>query len=100
LEASAITEGPLFRAVVGAQISAERLSDRTVALAVKRHLPRGKNVAKFAGHSLRAGFVTSAACGGASVKAIMRQTGHKVLQTNGGRCGDRTCDLLLVRQAL
>jgi integrase len=38
-------------------------------------------VARFAGHSLRAGFVTAAANGGAAVKAIMNQTGHRSLQT-------------------
>jgi integrase len=82
LDASGITSGPLFRSVaVGGKLLTERLSDRAVALVVKRRLPPGKESARFAGHSLRAGFVTSAANGGASVKSIMRQTGHRSLQT-------------------
>jgi site-specific recombinase XerD len=82
LDASGITAGPLFRSVaVGGRLQANRLSDNAVAEVVKRRLPAGKDVGKFAGHSLRAGFVTSAANGGASVKAIMRQTGHRSLAT-------------------
>jgi len=37
----------------------------------------GPDPALYAGHSLRAGLATSAATGGASERAIMRQTGHK-----------------------
>ena len=82
LEASGITSGAVFRPVaVGSRLIPERLSDRAVALVVKRSLPVGKDSGRFAGHSLRAGFVTSAANGGASIKAIMRQTGHRSLQT-------------------
>ncbi len=82
LDAAGIDSGPLFRPVaVGGRIQADRLSDRAVALVVKRSLPAGREAGRFAGHSLRAGFVTSAACGGASVKAIMRQTGHRSLET-------------------
>lgn len=82
MHAGGIDKGPLFRSVaVGGRLQEERLSDRAVALVVKRTLPAGKDARKFAGHSLRAGFVTSAANGGASVKAIMRQTGHRSLET-------------------
>jgi site-specific recombinase XerD len=82
LDATGIDNGPLFRPVaVGGRVQADRLSDRAVALVVKRSLPAGREAGRFAGHSLRAGFVTSAACGGASVKAIMRQTGHRSLET-------------------
>lgn len=81
LTASSIDSGPVFRPVLcGGRLQADRLSDHSVALVVKRRLPRGKNVEKFAGHSLRSGFVTSAAAGGASVKAIMKQTGHRSLE--------------------
>ena len=49
---------------------------------MKRCLPSGKNATKFLkATAFRAGFVTSAANGGASVKAIMRQTGHRSLET-------------------
>jgi integrase len=82
LEASGITSGAIFHPVaVGSRLMPERLSDRAVALVVKRSLPAGKDSRKYAGHSMRAGFVTSAANGGASIKAIMRQTGHRSLET-------------------
>lgn len=82
LAASGISSGPLFRPVTqGGVLVASRLSDRAVAVTVKKRLPSGRDTSKFAGHSLRAGFVTSAAAGGASVKAIMNQTGHRSLET-------------------
>lgn len=71
--------GPLFRAVNrhGA-ISVARLSDKAVALIVKRlALAIGKDPAAFAGHSLRSGFCTSSIKGGASERAMMRQSRHK-----------------------
>ena len=37
----------------------------------------GLEAAGYSGHSLRAGLATSAAIGGASERAIMKQTGHK-----------------------
>lgn len=61
-------------------LAAEGLSDRSIALIVKRHLPAGVNEGDFAGHSLRAGFVTAAAAGGASIKSIARTTGHKSVE--------------------
>jgi len=81
LAAAAITEGPLFRSVSSGRLHHERLSDQTVAKVVKRHLPTGHDTAKYAGHSLRAGFVTSAAAGGASIKAICRTSGHRSIET-------------------
>lgn len=82
LKVSAITTGPLFRPIaLGGRMGATRLSDRSVALIVKRSLPVGFSPAKYAGHSLRAGHATSAANGGASMKAIMRQTGHRSVST-------------------
>ncbi len=44
-------------------------------------MPGGKDAGRFAGHSLRAGFCDSRANGGASIRAIMRQTGHRSLAT-------------------
>ena len=68
----------LFRTVRGHRITSNRLSDRAVARIVKAGAERiGLDPAQFAGHSLRAGFVTSAADGGASEAAIMAQTGHR-----------------------
>jgi integrase len=82
LEAATITEGAIFRPVDRhGRISASRLSDHAVALVVKRYaLSVGLEVDTFSGHSLRAGFVTSAARAGEPERRIMRQTGHKSIE--------------------
>ena len=55
-----------------------RLSAQSVALILKRHTAAiGQDPRAFAGHSLRAGFATSAAAGGATERDIMRQTRHR-----------------------
>lgn len=76
--AAGITSGPLFRAVNRhGQVAAGRLSDKAVALVVKRAAAAaGLDPQHYAGHSLRAGLATSAAAAGVSERAIMRQTGH------------------------
>jgi integrase len=81
LERAAIIDGPLFRPVGrGDNIAPTRLSSQAVALIVKRHARRaGLDPSRFAGHSLRAGFATSAALAGADALEISRQTGHKSL---------------------
>jgi integrase len=57
-----------------------RLSDKAVALVVKRMAAAtGLDPARYAGHSLRSGLVTSAAQAGVTERVIMRQTGHKSL---------------------
>jgi site-specific recombinase XerD len=62
--------------------SQNRLSDRAVALIVKRWAKAARlDPALFAGHSLRAGFVTSALDAGADVLKIMSQTRHKRVDT-------------------
>ncbi len=78
-EAAAITAGPLFRPVTRhGKVLPERLSDKAVALVVKRLAKAaGRDPALFAGHSLRAGLATAAAAGGASERKIMEQTGHR-----------------------
>ena len=40
-----------------------------------------EHITQFSGHSLRAGYVTSAAAEGAGEHAIMKQTGHKRVDT-------------------
>lgn len=79
LEASGITEGPIFRSVNRhGQVQPGRLSDKAVALVVKRTAAAaGLDAAKYSGHSLRAGLATSAAAAGVQERSIMRQTGHK-----------------------
>ncbi len=78
LTSASITEGALFRSVNRhAQVSG-RLSDKHVAIAVKHAAaPLGLDAKSFAGHSLRAGLVTSAAIQGRSDRSIMNQTGHR-----------------------
>jgi site-specific recombinase XerD len=82
LAAAGIEDGPLFRAIDRTGRIADRaLSDRAVALVVKRAAAAaGLDAARYAGHSLRAGFATSAARAGAEEHAIMRQTGHRSVQ--------------------
>jgi integrase len=79
IEAASIEDGPVFRPVNRhGQVGAERLTGRGVALVVKQYIGAlGKDTAAYSGHSLRAGFVTAAARGGALSRDIMRQTGHK-----------------------
>ena len=58
-------------------ISADRLSEEAVSALIKRHVRViGLAPEKFSGHSLRAGFVTSAARAGIATHRIRAQTGH------------------------
>ncbi|MGA8475020.1 MAG: site-specific integrase [Candidatus Cybelea sp.] len=81
LDLSGIVDGPLFRSVDrSGNVAPTRLTGAAVALIVKRHAQRiGLDPARFAGHSLRAGFATSAALAGVDALEISRQTGHKSL---------------------
>jgi integrase len=77
-----ITEGPLFRPVrKGGSVATKRLTGHAVASIVKKYANRaGLPIELFSGHSLRAGFVTSAARVGEPERRIMRQTGHKSIE--------------------
>jgi site-specific recombinase XerD len=90
LEVAAITDGPVFRSIAkGERVSAVRLSDKSVADIVKRHVSRlGLDPAAFGGHSLRAGFLTSAAARGASVFKMMDVSRHKSVDTLRGYVRD------------
>jgi site-specific recombinase XerD len=79
LAAAGITEGPIFRYIDRhGRMHGDALSDRSVARIVQRTAARaGLDAATVAGHSLRAGFATTAAKRGKSLDAIMRQTLHK-----------------------
>jgi len=83
LEAAQITTGPLFRAVDRhGRARVAGLHADSVGTIIKRAVSRAGFDAKgFAGHSLRAGFATQAARNGATVFDIMRQTGHRSVQT-------------------
>ncbi len=73
-----LRDGPLFSAVYGRRAGCSRLVGLTVAHIVKRRVGEiGLDPREYSGHSLRAGFVTSAAKAGAPIWAIKQQTGHK-----------------------
>ncbi len=77
--ATKIESGPVFRSISRhGHIGAKALTPTAVALIIKqRVMAAGLDPALYAGHSLRAGFATSAALGGAPDWAIMKQTGHR-----------------------
>jgi len=79
MDLAGISSGPLFRGVSRHQrVAEESLTPTAVALIVKeRALAAGLDAALYSGHSLRAGFATAAALGGAPEWAIMKQTGHR-----------------------
>ena len=57
------------------------ISDKSVSLIIKKYaLLAGLDPNKYAGHSLRSGFATSAAESGAEERNIMAMTGHKTTQ--------------------
>jgi integrase len=86
LSASGITEGPVFRSIrKGDHVTDRRLSAKTVCAIVKKHADKlGLNAADFGAHSLRAGFLTSAAAKGASVFKMMDVSRHKSVDTLRG----------------
>jgi integrase len=71
--------GPVFRGVDRwGRLGRKAITGRTVANVVKAHAAAaGLDPALYAGHSLRAGFATSAARAGKSDRAIKKQTRHK-----------------------
>jgi site-specific recombinase XerD len=83
LEAAAIIEGPIFCSIKkGGSLTLERLSDRSVAQIVKgRAEAAGFDPNLFSGHSLRAGFVTSALHHGADILRVMDVTRHREVST-------------------
>jgi site-specific recombinase XerD len=85
LQMAGITEGYVFRAVWRSMAVDAPLSPQVVALRVKR-IARlaGLDPSEFSGHSLRAGFCTSAAEHGASLFKIMDVSRHKSVDTLRG----------------
>jgi len=68
---------PQVRQAASGSVGPERLSGEAVSLIVKeRAAAAGINPAGFSGHSLRAGFATSAVQAGVSTLKIRSQTGH------------------------
>ncbi len=79
MSAAEVSEGSIFRSVNRHdQVQPGRLSDQSVALVVKRAGERaGLDPTRLAGHSLRRGFATTAACRGVADRTIMRHTWHR-----------------------
>lgn len=78
LTRSGITEGAIFRPITRhGQLQPERLSGDAVSEVIRERLAAaGIDPEGYSGHSLRAGFATSAAQAGASTIKIRQQTGH------------------------
>lgn len=81
--AAGVESGYLFRTVAKANsVQARHITDRSVANIVKqRAAAAGLDPAKFSGHSLRAGFLTSAATSGAGLFAMMAVSRHTSVET-------------------
>lgn len=82
LNCAAITEGPLFRAVLkSARITERRLSAQSIRLVILRATEAAGLSLELSAHSLRSGFVTTAIRQGKTERSIMNQTGHRSAQT-------------------
>jgi integrase len=81
LKASGVEAGAVFRSVNRhGGLGAARLTDQVVALAVKAAVEAaGYDPAPYAGHSLRSGFITTAARAGVPETHIQNQSRHRSL---------------------
>jgi integrase len=79
LRSAGIEEGTVFRAIdCHGSVYGDGLSPDSVARIIKKRAAAvGLDPARFSGHSLRAGLVTSAAAAGVPEWAIKRLTGHR-----------------------
>jgi site-specific recombinase XerD len=88
--AAGIDDGPIFRPInkVG-KVSTRRLCDRSITNIVKQYAERiGLDAKMFSAHSLRSGFLTSAASNGASIFKMMDVSRHKSADTLRGYVQD------------
>lgn len=80
--------GP-YSGLLRGRTSDRRLSARAVAEVVKAYARRaGLKATEFSGHSLRSGFLTSAAARGASIFKMMDVSRHKSVETLRGYVRD------------
>lgn len=81
LARAGILSGPIFRGIDrGGRLDDRALNDRTIARTVKRYATAAGLAAEdFAGHSLRRGFLTSAAQRGAKLFKLKEVSGHRSL---------------------
>jgi site-specific recombinase XerD len=86
LAAGEIEQGAIFRRVTkGNKLNPDRLTDQSVAHVIKKLAGRaGLMASQYAGHSLRSGFLTSAAAKRASIFKMAAQSRHKSLDVLSG----------------
>ncbi len=86
LDAAGIIDGPVFRRIDRhGRVGAQALTPQVVALVVKDAAEAaGLDPAEFAGHSLRSGFITSAAEQKTDVLRIMEVSRHRRVETVQG----------------
>jgi site-specific recombinase XerD len=90
LDAAGIEAGPIFRPIDRhGNLLPSRLTAQSVANIVKAYAGRaGFDASTFSGHSLRSGFLTSAAGKGASIFKMMDVSRHKSVDTLRGYVRD------------
>ena len=77
----ALKEYMKFKSEISNNKKIFEISDKSVALIIKRYAKiAGLDPSRYAGHSLRSGFATTAAEFGAEERNIMAMTGHKTTQ--------------------
>lgn len=84
LLAAHIDEGAIFRAFKrnSTSVRKEALSSHSVAHIIKHYVElAGYNPEHYSGHSIRRGFLTSAAAAGVPLKKLMSVSGHKKFDT-------------------
>ena len=86
MAAAGIEQDALFRRVTkGNKLTSDRLTDQSVARVIKKLASRaGLMASQYAGHSLRSGFLTSAAEQRASIFKMQAQSRHKSLNVLSG----------------
>lgn len=86
LQKANINNGPIFRRLgKGGKIFKKSLTPYSIGKIVKRYAEKaGYNPDDYGGHSLRAGFLTSAAMNGASIFKMMDISRHKSMDTLKG----------------
>jgi integrase len=83
LKAAGIKSGPVFRKVLkSGRAGAARMNPASIGVIVKKLAFDAAlgDASEFAGHSLRAGYVTQASDNGATFDQIMKQTGHQSVE--------------------
>lgn len=78
LQLAGIIGGPIYRSIgKGSHIASQRLTGHAICHIIRdRMAEAGLDPAGYSGHSLRAGFATSAAMAGVSSWKVRQQTGH------------------------